>query len=89
MRSLLELADLAKAIGHPARVQILRLLSDKDGCVAGEIFEKLPLSQSTVSQHLKVLREAGLIIGCEDGQRVCYCVDPATLNRFKELAAGL
>ena len=88
MRSLLELADLAKAIGHPARIQILRLLLDKNTCVAGDIFDKLPLAQSTVSQHLKVLRQAGLIIGCEDGPRVCYCVDPEVLARFKELVTG-
>ena len=88
MRSLLELADLAKAIGHPARIQILRLLLDKNTCVAGDIFDKLPLAQSTVSQHLKVLRQAGLIIGCDDGPRVCYCVDPEVLARFKELVTG-
>ena len=88
MRSMLELADLAKAIGHPARVQILRLLLDKNTCVAGDIFQKLPLAQSTVSQHLKVLREAGLILGCEDGPRICYCVDPEVLTRFKSLVSG-
>ena len=88
MRSMLELADLAKAIGHPARVQILRLLLDKNTCVAGDIFLKLPLAQSTVSQHLKVLRQAGLIIGCDDGPRVCYCIDPQVLTRFKELVSG-
>jgi DNA-binding transcriptional ArsR family regulator len=88
MRSMLELADLAKAIGHPARVQILRLLIEKNTCVAGDIFQKLPLAQSTVSQHLKVLREAGLIIGCEDGPRVCYCVESEVLARFKELVSG-
>ncbi len=89
MRSMLELADLAKALGHPARVQILRLLMEKNTCVAGDIFQKLPLAQSTVSQHLKVLRAAGLIIGCEDGPRVCYCVDSEVLARFKELVAGI
>lgn len=88
MRSMLELADLAKAIGHPARVQILRLLLDKNTCVAGDIFHKLPLAQSTVSQHLKVLRHAGLIIGCDDGPRVSYCVDTEVLSRFKELVSG-
>lgn len=88
MRSMLELADLAKAIGHPARIQILRLLLDKNTCVAGDIFDKLPLAQSTVSQHLKVLRQAGLIIGCEEGPRVCYCVDPEVLARFKTLVSG-
>jgi DNA-binding transcriptional ArsR family regulator len=89
MRSLLELADLAKAIGHPARIQILHLLIEKNTCVAGDIFEKIPLAQSTVSQHLKVLRQSGFIVGCQDGTRMCYCVDPAVLVRFKELASGL
>lgn len=89
MRALLELAELAKAIGHPARVQILRQLLTSDTCQAGDIFEKLPISQSTASQHLKVLRKAGLIVGCADGQRMCYCVDPATLGRLKQLVAEL
>jgi ArsR family transcriptional regulator len=84
-----ELAELAKAIGHPARVQILLLLREKNACVAGSIFEQLPLAQSTVSQHLKVLREAGLILGCEDGPRVCYCIAPDALARLKDLVAGL
>lgn len=87
--SIQELADLAKAVGHPARVQILRLLLERDTCVAGEIVEQLPLAQSTVSQHLKVLREAGLITGCEDGSRICYCVDPKAIARLKELVTGL
>lgn len=84
-----ELAGLAKAVGHPARVAILRLLARKNACVCGEIVDELPLAQSTVSQHLKVLKEAGLIQGEVDGPRICYCVDPRTLRRLKVLVAGL
>lgn len=84
-----ELAVLAKAVGHPARVKILRLLSRRDGCVCGDIVEELPLAQSTVSQHLKVLKDAGLIRGEVDGPRVCYCIEPRTLRRLKVLVAGL
>jgi DNA-binding transcriptional ArsR family regulator len=84
-----ELATLAKAIGHPARVQILRILARKDACVCGDIVEELPLAQSTVSQHLKVLKEAGLIRGDVDGPRVCYCIEPHTLRRLKALMGGL
>jgi DNA-binding transcriptional ArsR family regulator len=84
-----ELADLAKAVGHPARVQILRLLLRRGTCVCGEIVDELPLAQSTVSQHLKVLKEAGLIRGTVDGPRICYCVEPRTLRRLKVLTAGL
>lgn len=84
-----ELAALAKAIGHPARVQILRILVRKTACVCGDIVDELPLAQSTVSQHLKVLKEAGLIRGEVDGPRVCYCVEPRTLRRLKVLVAGV
>lgn len=84
-----ELAALAKAIGHPARVQILRLLVRKTACVCGDIVEELPLAQSTVSQHLKVLKEAGLIRGEVDGPRVCYCIEPRALRRLKALVGGM
>lgn len=84
-----ELAALAKALGHPARVQILRLLVRRTACVCGDIVDELPLAQSTVSQHLKVLKEAGLIRGEVDGPRVCYCVEPRTLRRLKALVAGV
>lgn len=83
------LAELAKALGHPARVQILQLLIARTACICGDIVEVLPLAQSTVSQHLKVLKEAGLIQGEIDGPRVCYCVQPAALAEFKALVAGL
>jgi ArsR family transcriptional regulator, arsenate/arsenite/antimonite-responsive transcriptional repressor len=84
-----ELAALARAIGHPARVQILRILVRKTACVCGDIVDELPLAQSTVSQHLKVLKEAGLIRGEVDGPRVCYCIEPRTLRRLKVLMAGM
>lgn len=84
-----ELAILCKALGHPARVKILRLLLRKNACVCGDIVDELPLAQSTVSQHLKVLKEAGLIRGDVDGPRVCYCIEPQALRRLRALVAGL
>jgi DNA-binding transcriptional ArsR family regulator len=84
-----ELAVLVKAVGHPARVQILRLLVRRESCVCGAIVDELPLAQSTVSQHLKVLKDAKLIRGEIDGPRVCYCVEPATLRRLKALVGSL
>ena len=84
-----ELARLAKALGHPARVAIVRLLLEGGECVCGGIVDRLPLAQATVSQHLKVLKEAGWISGEVDGPRVCYCARPETLKRFVELARML
>lgn len=84
-----ELAALAKALGHPARVQILRILAHRTTCMCGDIVEELPLAQSTVSQHLKVLKEAGLIRGEVDGPRVCYCIEPRALRRLKVLVAEM
>ena len=84
-----ELATLTKALGHPARVQILRLLLRRETCICGDIVDELPLAQSTVSQHLKVLKDAGLIRGEIDGPRTCYCVEPRTLRRLRALVGGL
>ena len=84
-----ELARLAKALGHPARVAIVRLLLEGGECVCGGIVDRLPLAQATVSQHLKVLKEAGWISGEVDGPRVCYCARPEALRLFVELARGL
>ncbi|HEU4405060.1 MAG TPA: metalloregulator ArsR/SmtB family transcription factor [Polyangiaceae bacterium] len=84
-----ELAALAKAVGHPLRVQILRILAARASCVCGDLVDELPVAQSTVSQHLKVLKEAGLIRGEIDGPRVCYCLEPRGLRRFKALVGGL
>lgn len=70
-----KLARTAKALAHPARIAILKLLAKKQACVCGDIVDELPLSQSTVSQHLKELKAAGLIKGEIDGAKVCYCID--------------
>ncbi|MEO5988635.1 MAG: metalloregulator ArsR/SmtB family transcription factor [Candidatus Eisenbacteria bacterium] len=80
-----QLALFTKALGHPARVAILRTLAQRGECVCGEIVDELPLAQATVSQHLKVLKDAGLIQGEIDGPRVCYCVNPETVKRFQKL----
>ena len=84
-----ELARLAKALGHPARVAIVRLLLRGGECICGDIVGQLPLAQATVSQHLKVLKEAGWITGEVDGPRVCYCVRAETLARAVTLIRGL
>ncbi len=83
------LARLAKAISHPARVAILRMLVRQEGCIVGDIVDELPLAQSTISQHLKQLKEAGLIRGEVDGPRICYCVEPGTVALLKALVEGL
>jgi DNA-binding transcriptional ArsR family regulator len=70
-----KLARYAKALGHPARIAILKFLASKAACQCGDIVDELPLSQSTVSQHLKELKEAGLIKGEIEGVKVCYCID--------------
>ena len=84
-----ELAPLAKAVAHPARVRIVRLLLRRTSCMCGDIVDELPLAQSTVSQHLKVLKAAGLIRGEVEGPRVCYWVEPRTVRRLKALVAAL
>ena len=80
-------AAVAKALAHPARLAILRLLLARQSCVCGEIVLELPLSQSTVSQHLKELKAAGLVQGEVDGPRVCYCIDAAGWARARQLLA--
>ncbi len=84
-----ELADLCKALGHPARVKIVRILVRENACICRDIVEELHLAQSTVSQHLKVLKDAGLIRGSVDGPRVCYCIEPHTLRRLRALIGGV
>ena len=84
-----ELATLSKALAHPARVKIVRILIHKNVCICGDIVDELPLAQSTVSQHLKVLKDAGLIRGDVDGPRVCYCIEPHALRRLRALVGGL
>jgi len=77
-----ELAEVAKALGHPARIAILKVLAQKNECICGEIVEVLPLAQSTVSQHLKELKTAGLIEGTLDGPRSCYCINWKAFEKF-------
>ena len=78
------LADIAKALSHPARIRILKILTEMDVCMCGDIVEKLPLSQSTVSQHLKELKRVELIQGDIEGPKVCYCVNNKTLQKAKK-----
>ena len=84
-----ELARLAKALGHSLRVRIVRLLAQRTTCVCGELVGELPVAQSTVSQHLKILKESGLIQGEVDGPKVCYCINPKRLEQLKSFVAGL
>lgn len=84
-----ELSALARALSHPARVAIVRHLAARGTCVCGEIVDVMPLAQATVSQHLKVLKEAGLVQGEVDGPRTCYCLNPETMKRFQALVATL
>jgi DNA-binding transcriptional ArsR family regulator len=87
------LADLAKALSHPARIKILKEITDSNSCMCGEIVDKLPLSQSTVSQHLKELKKAGLIVGEIEGPKICYCLNSKTMleakNMFEKLFTKL
>ncbi len=83
------LAQLARGIAHPLRVRILRLLLERGQCVCGDIVEEMPRAQSTVSQHLKVLKESGLIRGDVEPPCVCYCVDEDGVRQLKELIGDL
>jgi ArsR family transcriptional regulator len=80
-----EFAAFAKAVGHPIRVRILRMLARKEARTCSVIVDELPLAQSTVSEHLRILRNAGLVRANENGLRVSYCIVPSALKRFKAL----
>ncbi|GIL21605.1 MAG: transcriptional regulator [Bacteroidota bacterium] len=84
-----EVADIAKALGHPARIAILQYLAQQKSCMCGDIVDELPLSQSTVSQHLKELKNAGLIKGETEGPSVCYCIEPKTIVKARKLLGDL
>lgn len=84
-----KLAVLAKALAHPARIRILRLLLATPGCIGGTIVDAVGLAQSTVSEHLRILKAAGVIRGEIDGPRVCYALDPAALQTLASFIAGL
>lgn len=83
------LARLAKALAHPVRVSILRMLTRQEGCIVGDIVDEFSLAQSTISQHLKQLRDAGLIRGEVDGPRICYCIEPGAVALLKALVEAL
>ena len=84
-----DLASLTKALGHPARIAIVQFLIKTKSCVCGDIVDELPLSQSTVSQHLKELKRVGLIKGDIDGPTTCYCIDEKVWNRAKKAMGEL
>ncbi len=79
----IEIAEIAKALSHPARIKILKILNDLSSCMVGSIVDLLPLSQSTVSQHLKELKRVGLIKGEIEGPKTCYCINPGVMERVK------
>ena len=83
------MADMAKALSHPVRIEILHILSKQTTCICGEVVELLPLAQSTVSQHLKELKRVGLIRGEIEGPKTCYCLDMNVIKRAKTAFAEL
>jgi ArsR family transcriptional regulator len=82
------LAKGLKALAHPARLAIVQILAEREECICGEIVDDLPLAQSTISQHLKALKEAGLVKGTIDGPRTCYCLAPKAVTALQEKAVG-
>ena len=82
---LIEIANLAKALAHPARIKIIQILTQKNACITGELVELMPLAQSTVSQHLLELKKAGLIRGEIEGPKTCYCLNPEMLTRARQI----
>ena len=82
-----DLAAMAKAIAHPARIAIPQELLKANACICGDLVEELGLAQATISQHLKELKNAGLIQGSIEGTSVCYCIDPVTWNNYKDIFA--
>jgi ArsR family transcriptional regulator, arsenate/arsenite/antimonite-responsive transcriptional repressor len=84
-----ELAVIMKALGHPARMAIIEILVRVDSCICGDLVNELPLAQPTISQHLKELKNAGLIKGNIEGNSVCYCLDEKTWMKFKKTMNAL
>lgn len=84
-----ELARLARAIAHPVRARIVRVLAKRKTCVCGDLVDEFSLAQSTVSQHLKILKETGLVQGEVDGPRVCYCIVRGEFKKLKKLIGEL
>lgn len=84
-----ELATIAKALGHPARIAIIEYLIKVDACICGDIVNELPLAQPTVSQHLKELKNAGLIKGTIEGTSICYCIDHEGFDKLRQFFEGI
>ena len=84
-----ELAEMAKVLGHPARIAIMQYLATQDSCVCGSIVDEIGLAQATVSQHLKALKEAGFIQGNVNGVSTCYCVNSTQLTKANSLISNL
>lgn len=84
-----DLATIAKALGHPARVKILRLLTQRGTCISGDLSQEVGLAPSTVSEHLRILKECCLVEGTVDGPKRCYCVNAETLKYMKGLLGEL
>lgn len=84
-----QLAKILKALGHPTRIRIVKYLREMDSCICGQIVEIFPYSQSTISQHLKLLKESGIVCGEVDGPKRCYCINKELLERMKEYVAKL
>ncbi|MFT4203380.1 MAG: metalloregulator ArsR/SmtB family transcription factor [Chitinophagaceae bacterium] len=83
------IATLAKALGHPARIAIVEYLMKVDTCICGDIVNELPLAQPTVSQHLKELKNAGLIKGSIEGNAICYCIDEKAIEKLQNYFGNL
>ena len=83
------IASVIKALGHPARIAIIEYLMKVDDCICGDIVNELPLSQPTVSQHLKELKTAGLIKGSVEGNAICYCIDEKTISKVQDYFANI
>lgn len=84
-----EMASLAKAFGHPARVAIMEYLMKTNACICGDIVDALPLAQPTISQHLKELKNAGLIKGNIEGTAICYCINQETIEKMQAYFGGM
>lgn len=84
-----KLANLLKALGHPARLAIVEYLMKKGTCICGDIVNELPLAQPTISQHLKELKNAGLIKGSIEGNAICYCIEKDSMDQLKKYFANI
>ena len=83
------IASIAKAMAHPARVRIIAFLLSKPGCIGGDIVDEVGLAQSTVSEHLRILKDAGIVQGAIDYPRVCYSLDPSALGPIRDLIEAI